>query len=73
MSWAANLLVVAAAALADGDARAGAGAQTVAIQATVEILLPAIVRQASGWVADNPDSPRPQITRKDRVILIEFQ
>ena len=49
-----------------------AGVQWVQAKVTVVILEPAIGRQASG-LEEQPDAPRPQVSRYDGKVLFEFQ
>ena len=67
-----TLLALAAAAASGGAPSEGRGAQVETAQVRAEIVHPVIVRQASGWQEDR-DAPRPQITRRGRTILVEFQ
>jgi hypothetical protein len=68
MSGAALLLAAAVAAAAPPPP----GAVLDSAQVSVTILRPVAVRQGSGPEA-RPDSPRHQLTRRDGVILLEFQ
>ena len=65
-------LLALAAAAAGGDRTEARGVEVEAAQVRAEIVQPAIVRQASG-VQQDRDAPVPQITRRGRVILVEFQ
>jgi hypothetical protein len=65
-------LILAAAATAGGHGSSGQGVQIVSAQVQVEILRPVIVRQASG-LEERLDAPSPQISRRGRTILVEFQ
>jgi hypothetical protein len=64
MTWLAPLLMTAA---------ASSGMQVAEAHVTVEILRPAIVRQAGGWERGVDDAPTPQIARRDGMILVEFE
>jgi hypothetical protein len=77
MSLSAALVLAAAAAAPvqapvhqGGPPRGGALAQA---SVTVQILPSAAVRQASGFQPGNATDPRPQISRRGRTILVEFQ
>jgi len=64
--------LILASAAAAGGASGGQGVQIVSATARAEIVRPAIVRQASGFEARS-DAPAPQISRRGRTILVEFQ
>ena len=70
MSLAALLLAAAAVAAPQPESRPGA--QWVQAKATAVILEPAIVRQGSG-LEEQPDAPRPQVSRYDNRVLFEYQ
>jgi hypothetical protein len=67
MSAAALLLAAAAAA-----APPPPGAVLDSAQVTVTVLKPVAVRQSGGPVSA-PDNPRFQLTRRDGLVLVEFQ
>jgi hypothetical protein len=67
-----DALVLAAAAAAGGASPGGRGVEVISAQVHVEIVRPAIVRQASG-LEPQRDAPAPQISRRGRTILVEFQ
>ena len=70
----AALVMVATVASAGPDARpSGArGVEIASARVEATILQPAKVRQASGHETGN-DGPAPQITRRAREVLVEFQ
>ena len=73
MSLSAALVLAAAAAAPvqpAGPPRAGVLAEA---SVTVQILPSAAVRQGSGFQPGNATDPRPQISRRGRTILVEFQ
>jgi hypothetical protein len=65
-------IILAVAATSGGGQSDGRGVQIASAQVQVEIVRPAIVRQASGLEVDR-DGPAPQISRRGRTILVEFQ
>ena len=70
MSFAAALILTAVASAAPAPAP---GAQVLGTaDVTVSLLKPVAVRQQSGPVSQ-PDTPRYQLTRRDGLILVEFQ
>jgi hypothetical protein len=69
MSFAAAALVVAA---AGAPAAAPAGSFSDSAQVTVTVLKPAAVRQGSGPVPQ-PDAPAYQLTRREGLVLVEYQ
>jgi hypothetical protein len=72
-SFAALVLAVAAVtAGADDGATAGRGVQLAGAQVEARIVRPAIVRQASGLQRDE-DGPIPQLSRRGRTVLVEFE
>lgn len=68
------VLAIAAAATTVGAVPAAQerGIQLAAAQVHAVILRPAIVRQASG-VQEDREGPAPQITRRGRTVLAEYQ
>ncbi|HYD24724.1 MAG TPA: hypothetical protein VEB68_07990 [Croceibacterium sp.] len=67
-------MILAAAAALSGDAgAAGGGAQLASARVGVEILQPVAVRQNGGFQERGDDAPKPQVTRRDGTVLIEFQ
>lgn len=73
MSLAAALILAAAtAAVPAPEATSGRGAQLASAQARATIVSAVIVRQASG-LQESRDMPRPQISRRGRTVLVEFQ
>jgi len=70
MSFAAALILAAVTSAAPAPPP---GAQVLATaDVTVTVLKPVAVRQQSGPVSQ-PDTPRYQLTRRDGLILVEFQ
>ena len=65
-------LLVAAVASAGARESASQGAQVESARVQAEIVRAVIVRQASGLQPDR-DAPAPQITRRGRTVLVEFQ
>jgi len=72
MSPAAFLFAVAAGAAAPAAGDAGRGVELATARVTVEIVRPAIVRQASG-IERGGHPHRPQVTRRGRGVLYEFE
>ena len=74
MSLAAALILAAATASAPPPEapNGGSGAQIASAQARATIVEAVIVRQASG-LQQGRDAPTPQISRRGRTILVEFQ
>ena len=73
MSLSAALVLAAAAAApvqAPGPSR---GVVLVRANVTAQILPAAIVRQASGLEQRGETAPRPQLSRRGRTILVEFE
>ena len=74
MSLSATLALAAAAASAPAQAAPPArGVQLASAQVTVQILAPAIVRQASGPEAAGDRAPRHQLSRRGNTVLVEYQ
>jgi hypothetical protein len=67
----AALLIAAAATTAAGTGEER-GVQLASAQVRAAIVRPAIVRQASG-LEQGDEAPVPQISRRGRTILIEFE
>ena len=65
-------LFLAAAGTAGGSSHDGHGVEILSAEVRAEIVRPAIVRQASGF-EPRRDAPAPQISRRGRTILVEFQ
>jgi hypothetical protein len=72
MSLSAALVLAAAAASAPAQA-AGPAQRVVLATARAEILPSVAVRQASGLQPSSATAPRPQISRRGRTVLFEFQ
>ena len=72
MSLAAFLFALAAGAVAPASVDAAQGTQVERVRVSVEIVRPVIVRQASG-IEQGRDSHRPQVTRRGREVLYEFE
>ena len=72
MSLTAFLFALAAGAVAPAGGDAAQGTQVERVRVSVEIVRPVIVRQASG-IEQGRDSHRPQITRRGREVLYEFE
>ena len=66
-------LVVLASASSGAEPPVCTGVEIASARVAVEIVRPAVVRQDSGWQDIARDAPRPQITRHDGVVLVEFQ
>ena len=64
--------LAAAGAAAPASESTGRGAKVASAKVTVEILRPVIVRQASG-IQERRDAPKPQVTRRARTVLYEFE
>jgi hypothetical protein len=71
MNLFAALLLTAAATAGTSEAD-GRGVQVASAQARATIVRAVAVRQASGLQRDD-DAPAPQITRRGRTVLVEFQ
>ena len=68
------LLALASAAVPAEPERAPArGVELASAQVRAEVLRPAIVRQDEGLQDAGPESPRPQISRRQGTVLIEFE
>lgn len=67
------LILAAAAVLAGDQSPVSNGVALAGANVGVEILRPAIVRQNGGWQDGGGDRPRPQVSRRDGAVLIEFQ
>jgi hypothetical protein len=65
-------LGLAAAAAAPAQ-HAGPAPRVVLATVRAEILPSAAVRQASGFQPGSETAPRPQISRRGRTVLVEFQ
>ena len=72
MSPAALLFALAAGAVVPAGGDASRGAQVESARVTVEIVRPVIVRQASG-IEQGRHPHRPQVTRRGREVLYEFE
>ena len=72
MSIAAALILAAATASAPPPAAHGGGVQLASAQARAAIVEVAMVRQDSGLDQDR-DGPAPQISRRGRTVLFEFE
>ena len=72
MNWLAALVMLASAPSSAGPP-ASTGVEIATARVTVEIVRPAIVRQDGGWQEVARDAPRPQITRRDGAVLVEYQ
>jgi hypothetical protein len=67
-------LVLAAAATAPTQSAAPAHGHVLAeARVSARILRGAIVRQASGFQPGDETAPRPQLSRRGRTILVEFE
>ena len=73
MSLSAALVLAAAAAAPVQHAEPSRGVVLAQAQVTAEILPAAAVRQSSGFERGDATAPRPQISRRGRAILVEFQ
>ena len=73
MSLSAALLLAAAAAAPVNDAEPSHGVVLAEARVSVRILPAAMVRQASGFEPASETAPRPQLSRRGRTILVEFQ
>ena len=74
MTITALFLAVAAAAAGGGESPATPrGVEIASARVTAVILRPAIVRQGSGVEPGPADAPQPQITRRGREVLVEYQ
>ena len=74
MTSIAALVLAAAAALgAGGDRAEPRGVQSAVAQVQARILQPAIVRQATGPDQADRRAPAPQISRRGRTVLVEYQ
>jgi hypothetical protein len=71
MIWAA-LFVLASGAVAQSDPVPSRGVEIAGARVTVQILQPVVIRQTTGFEKD-ADSPRAQVTRRGREVLIEFE
>ena len=70
----AALLALASAAVSAEPGRAPArGVELASAQVTAEVLRPVIVRQDGGLQDAGPEAPRPQVSRRERTVLIEFE
>ena len=66
-------LVVLASASSGAEPPVSTGVEIATARVAVEIVRPAVVRQNGGWQEVARDAPRPQVTRHDEVILVEYQ
>ncbi len=73
MSLAAALVLAAAIPASAPPPETTHGVVLVRASATATILPSAAVRQASGLVQSDDSQPRPQISRRGRTVLVEFQ
>lgn len=70
----AALLALATAAVSAEPGRAPTrGVDLASAQVRAEVLRPAIVRQADGLQDAGPEAPRPQVSRREGTVLIEFE
>ena len=73
MSLSAALVLAATAAAPVQDAAPSRGVVLAEARVTAQILPAAMVRQASGFEPASETAPRPQLSRRGRTILVEFQ
>jgi hypothetical protein len=73
MNWLTALVVLASAQSQAEPPATARGVEIATARVTVEIVRPAVVRQNGGWQEVARDAPRPQVTRHDEVILVEYQ
>lgn len=73
MSLSAALVLAAAAAGPAPQPSPSRGVVFVQAGVTAQILPAAVVRQASGLQPSDDTAPRPQLSRRGRTILVEFQ
>ncbi len=69
----AFLLLAATTAAASEPPPAPRGVEVLAAEVAVQIVQPAIVRQASGPQLSDREAPAPQITRRGARVLVEYQ
>lgn len=73
MSIVALMVLASAAIPAEPERTPARGVELVSAQVRAEVLRPAIVRQGEGLQEAEPEAPRPQIKRRERTVLIEFE
>jgi len=72
MSLAALVIAVAAGTAAPGSEAPAHGVRIESAQARATIVRAVVVRQGSGLEEDR-EAPKPQLTRRGRTVLIEFE
>jgi hypothetical protein len=73
MSIVAFMALVSAAVPAEPERTPSRGVELASAQVRAVILRPAIVRQDEGLQDTGPEAPRPQVSRRQGTVLIEFE